>query len=87
MKNTRSGHRLRVNSLQMRTVCFRAGGEHHQGYNEIRKIGLFDKPLIGFKFPSHPTQDIILQFYFLKTVAWVVILTRFIMCNHKWCVN
>lgn len=70
MENTRSDHRLQDNSLQTRTLRWRVGDEPRQGYKEFSRIALFTKPLFGGKISSHPTQDYILQFIYLKSLGY-----------------
>jgi len=67
VENTRSDHRLQDNSLQTRTLRWRVGDEPRQGYKEFSRIALFTKPLFGGKISSHPTQDFILLFFYLKS--------------------
>jgi hypothetical protein len=67
VENTRSDHRLQDNSLQTRTLRWRAGDKPRQGYKEFSRIALLTKPLFGGKISSHPTQDFILLFFYLKS--------------------
>jgi hypothetical protein len=70
VKNTRSDHRLQDNSLQARTVRWRAGDEHHPGYKEFRKITLINKPLLRGYISSHPTQDVILLIFCFSSSSY-----------------
>jgi hypothetical protein len=70
VENTRSDHCLQDNSLQTRTERWLTTGEHFRGYKEFSRIALFSKPLLGGTIPSHPTQDFILLFFYLKSSGY-----------------
>jgi len=65
-KNTLSDHPAQDNSLQTRTVRLRMGFGNGAGFIQMEDKAVISQAAFTVLLSSHPTQDFILRFCFLK---------------------